>query len=306
VRSELQSTGVIVIAITRLRVHLAKVRPLRTQTEQAFPRASSPTRIRSLLVLAAWFGIIAGLVEGVGLLLFQRINWERWGPTLHVSEQIVWISAVANLLLFSLSVLLLSALPRLFPKTSIIRSAARLLVALTIFDWLMVTARLSALSCFLLAVGVAVAGSRSMAKHEAGFLQLVQRTFPMVAAAAVLSVIGIQGGIGCRKTERLRPSRLQRLTHRMSWLSWWIRFVPTTCRRTDILAQRVRISTMLRLRGFYLRMPYPVLPGPSLRTRRFSLAVIRSSTGWRRSDPCQFSATLTLSAWVASPRLGRL
>jgi hypothetical protein len=36
---------------------------------------------RSILMLAAWFGLVAGLVEGAGLLLFQRINWGNWGHT---------------------------------------------------------------------------------------------------------------------------------------------------------------------------------------------------------------------------------
>ena len=31
----------------------------------------------------------AGFVEGLGLLLFQRINWARWGPMMHVSSEIL-------------------------------------------------------------------------------------------------------------------------------------------------------------------------------------------------------------------------
>ncbi len=48
----------------------------------------------SVLLFPVWFGIVAGLTEGTGLLLFQRINWARWGQTLNVSEQIIWISPV--------------------------------------------------------------------------------------------------------------------------------------------------------------------------------------------------------------------
>ncbi len=42
---------------------------------ETLPRGPS----RLLLSLALWFGIVTGLVEGAGLLLFQRINWAPWG-----------------------------------------------------------------------------------------------------------------------------------------------------------------------------------------------------------------------------------
>ena len=71
-----------------------------TTTEVPSPNAGSPPGLGSFLLLAIWFAIIAGLVEGVGLLLFQRINWARWGPTLHVSEPIIWISPIVDLILF--------------------------------------------------------------------------------------------------------------------------------------------------------------------------------------------------------------
>lgn len=161
-------------------------------TEPPSSSASAP-RLGSLLILAAWFGIIAGLVEGAGLLLFQRINWERWGPTLHVSEQIIWISPAVNLVLFSVLILLLFLAARLAPRVPVIQSALALLIALTVYDWLCITARLSRGSCLLLALGVGVACSRWMTKHEEAVLRFVHRTLPMVAATAVVAFVGIQG-----------------------------------------------------------------------------------------------------------------
>ena len=137
---------------------------------------------------------MAGLVEGAGLLLFQRINWARWGPTLHVSEPIIWISPIVDLILFGVLTLGLWTVGRLIPKLRLLQAAMALLIALTLYDWLTVTARLSHLSCLLLAVGVGVAFSRWVAKHEAATLHFVRRTFPWVVAAGVLAFAGIQGG----------------------------------------------------------------------------------------------------------------
>ena len=168
----------------------------RTQTTTEVPLSATGfrPRIGSLLLLAIWFGIVAGLVEGTGLLLFQRINWERWGPNLHVSADIFWISPIVDLILFSAVILALWTVGRLIPKAGRLQVAAALLTALTLYDWLTVTGRLSHLACLLLATGVGVAFSRWVARHEIAVLQNVRRTLPLVAGIVVLAVIGIQGG----------------------------------------------------------------------------------------------------------------
>ncbi len=148
----------------------------------------------SLLLLAIWFAIGAGLVEGVGLLVFQRINWARWGPTLHVSEPILWISPIVDLVLFGVLTVGLWTVGQLIPKLRLLQVTIALLTALTLYDWLTVTARLSHFSCLLLAAGIGVAFSRWVAKHEIATLQFVRRTFPLVIGAGVLAFVGIQGG----------------------------------------------------------------------------------------------------------------
>jgi len=56
--------------------------------------------IRKLVLIAIWFGIIAGLVEGCGLLLFQHLNWKSWGAMIHVSPPIVWVSPLVDVVFF--------------------------------------------------------------------------------------------------------------------------------------------------------------------------------------------------------------
>ncbi len=127
-------------------------------------------------------------------MLFQRINWERWGPNLHVSAKILWISPVVDLILFSVLTLGLWMLGLLLKRIGTLQAAIALLTALTVYDWLTVTARLSHLGCLLLAAGVGVAFSRWVGKHEVATLRFLKRTFPLVVLVGLLAFVGIQGG----------------------------------------------------------------------------------------------------------------
>ena len=155
---------------------------------------SRPRSMGPLVPVAAWFGIVAGLIEGLGLLLFQSINWARWGPMLHVSEQIVWISVIVDLGFFVVLAILIGTVGRLIPRLPALRVTIFVLSTATVYDWLTVTGRLYHGSSLLLAIGVAAVFTRWCAKREAEALQIGKRTIPWMAAMALLAAIGIQGG----------------------------------------------------------------------------------------------------------------
>ena len=67
-------------------------------------------------VLTVWFGLLAGLIEGTLLILFQRMNWRNWGAMLHVSAPIIWISPLVDLILFALVVCLVVAAAKVFAR----------------------------------------------------------------------------------------------------------------------------------------------------------------------------------------------
>jgi arylsulfatase A-like enzyme len=148
--------------------------------------------IRSLLLLAVWFGIATGLVEGAGLLLFQRINWERWGPAIHVSHDILWISPLVDLLLALSLALLIAPVSWVKPQIPWTRVAAFLFTSLALYDWLTLTERLQHRSCQLLALGVAVALDRWLSKHETRAAQFWKRTAPWLFAAILLAFTGVR------------------------------------------------------------------------------------------------------------------
>ena len=101
-----------------------------------------PSNASSLLIVGLGSGILAGLIEGVGLLFFQRLNWARWGPMIHVSREIVWISPLVDVALFLFLALICSAVGRFWPRISAVRVLVFLLNFFSVYYWLNLTGRL--------------------------------------------------------------------------------------------------------------------------------------------------------------------
>src|SRR4030088_736199 len=91
-----------------------------------------------MLLLAAGFGLLTGLVEGLGLLAFHGFPWFTLNSRIPegVSSEILWISPIVNLILFLMMGLILAALGRLMPRRPIVRIALFLFLFLAIVDWL--------------------------------------------------------------------------------------------------------------------------------------------------------------------------
>src|ERR1700758_758264 len=106
------------------------------------PSAAAPSSLASLLATGLGGGVSTGIVEGAGLLIFQRINWERWGPMMHVSSEIIWISPILDEILFLSIALLCGLMSRLVRRLPATRVLIFLLTFLTVYDWLTLTSRL--------------------------------------------------------------------------------------------------------------------------------------------------------------------
>jgi len=155
---------------------------------------TKPWNASSLLIVGLGSGILAGLVEGTGLLFFQRLNWARWGPMIHVSGEILWISPIVDVILFLSLALICSAVARFSSRLPAVRVLAFLLTFFGVYDWLTLTGRLYHRACFLLALGVAAAFARWCGKRENTFLQFWKRATPWMLAVWILAFGGIQGG----------------------------------------------------------------------------------------------------------------
>jgi arylsulfatase A-like enzyme len=168
---------------------------LRSQVPRGF---SVP--IGTLLLIATWFGIFAGLTEGAGLLLFQRINWTQWGRLMHVSKEILWISPLVDLIFFLMVSLLVWLISRFSPRIPAIQVLVFLQTFLSIYDWLTLTNRLYHRACLILALGVAAAFLRWTAKREASIVTFWKRSTPWLAAVFFVTLLAIQGGKWAHET----------------------------------------------------------------------------------------------------------
>jgi arylsulfatase A-like enzyme len=158
------------------------------------PSHAKPWNAASLLMLGLGWGILAGFVEGVGLMIFQRINWARWGPMMHVSWEIIWISPIVDAIIFLSLALVCGVVSRVAPRLPTVRVLVFFLTFLSVYDWITLTSRLYLRACLLLALGVSVAFTRWCGKREGEFPQFWKKTTPWMVAAWVLAFAGIQGG----------------------------------------------------------------------------------------------------------------
>lgn len=145
------------------------------------------------VLLSLWFGTAAGMIEGVGLVLFQRINWARWGPMVHVSWPIVWISPIVDAALFlvvSLLIWLLSRISRRLPAKKLI---VGVLAFLTVYDWLTVTGRLYRVARIIFAIGAGVASARWFNAHKRPALRFFAKSLTVVLFLYVLALARIKG-----------------------------------------------------------------------------------------------------------------
>jgi arylsulfatase A-like enzyme len=163
-------------------------------TEQVEKPSADPLNVGSFLVVGLASGIATGLFEGFGLLFFQRLNWARWGPMIHVSAEIIWISPIVDALLFLLAALLCGAVFRLAPRLPVVQMFAFLLTFLSVYDGLTLTGRLYHRACLLLALGVAAALARWCKRQDRTYLQFWKSSALWIFAAWMLAFASIQGG----------------------------------------------------------------------------------------------------------------
>jgi arylsulfatase A-like enzyme len=161
-----------------------------------------------LLTVAAWFGITTGLIEAVGLLLFQRINWAAWGHMMHVSEEILWISPLLDSLFFVLVALVVLLVTLVKPRITAVPVLIFAFTFLAAYDWLTVTGRLYYAARLLLALGFAAAFTRWSKQHEVLIVEFCRRSIVWLVAVFLLVLVGVPAGRWFRER-----NALSNLTH---------------------------------------------------------------------------------------------
>ncbi len=155
----------------------------------------APVRVRDVLLMAAWYGMVTGLVEGAGLFLFQHLGWLNWFMSqMGVWWDILWISALFDLVVFLAVGIGLSLAVVLLPQRLAIRFCVFSLSFLMFLNWLLISGRIRQSACLVLAVGLATASMRWIYQHESVMLRFWRRSFPVVICAVLLVFAIVRGG----------------------------------------------------------------------------------------------------------------
>jgi arylsulfatase A-like enzyme len=153
---------------------------------------------------------LTGLIEGAGLMLFQRLNWASWGPMIHVSAPILWISPLSDTIFFSILTLILFCLGLVVTRLKVFRILLLLLSGLAAYDFLTLTARLYHWSCLMLAIGAGVAFMRWASPRQVAVISFCRRSLIWVVTVGILVFFAIQGGKWFSERQKLAqlPSAL--------------------------------------------------------------------------------------------------
>lgn len=161
-------------------------------------------RIPTIFLGATWFGLLAGIGEGVIFLLVQNFGHVRG-----VSADILWISPLTYLLLFNLAALFWLLVGAVLRDRDLTPAWLFSFIFLVVLAWLGILFfdLISQWAVLILALGLAFQLTRMAVKSAGAFTAFVRSSFTVVSLAFVVLLIGIPAGRSLH--ERILTSRLQ-------------------------------------------------------------------------------------------------
>ncbi len=163
------------------------------QPVQKLATARQQLSAGKLFAVAAWFGLVAGLIEGCGLLAVYGYGlWNRFIRP-GVSVEIVWISALFDFVLFLCIAAMMLVARRMFrlPAAALVTGFA----LITFGDWVSLTGRISSLGAASLTLGLTAVFYRWFVRHERPVIAFFKTSLPAFMAFTVLVAASIQGGL---------------------------------------------------------------------------------------------------------------
>lgn len=164
---------------------------------------------KKILQLAAAFGLMTGLVEGMLLLGLHQADLLTWRlQNRAIWYETLWIAPLVDLILFALMGGFFVLLGRLFPRLPLTKIAWFTYILLTVFDWIFIVlfGKISIIAIVILGAGVSIQVFNYFIKRETASVKRLQRAFPWLAGLTIVLLVGIQGGGWLN--EKLRTSKL--------------------------------------------------------------------------------------------------
>jgi arylsulfatase A-like enzyme len=160
-------------------------RPAASQSIQGFP---SPVAW-NVLAAAAWFGLVAGLIEVATKVLCAAFG--RFGHLYQMSRHFFWLVPVTNLLVFTFLGLLLALLAWVAPRIASWLSLRGFLALALLPPLLLALPEIHPAAWCILGLGISVWVSPFLEQRALGFTRLVRRSWPLLAAG----VMGLAGWV---------------------------------------------------------------------------------------------------------------
>ena len=142
-----------------------------------------------LVPLTVWFALITAMTE----LLLRGIAKYGLHRYLYVGRDIVWMTPLADLLVFAVVALLLRLLAVRWPNLLGARGAVSVLAFIGSMSVLCLQPWMAWWAMWCLAIGVGIQAGRLAALHERFALGLVRRTLPVLLAAFVILIAAVTG-----------------------------------------------------------------------------------------------------------------
>lgn len=171
--------------------------------QESSPGLSEPGAV---ILLAAWAGLLSGLIEGPVWMIIQRFD-----RLTNLWTQVIWIAPVLNGLVFLALGGILALMLRLLPNRwrdsvppFLVATAFAVVFVAQVFNRYVHVAVLP-----LLVLGIASTLTRLLRRDQVASVRLVRRTLPVLLAATLVLLVGTQGYYALRErteTRNLRPA----------------------------------------------------------------------------------------------------
>jgi arylsulfatase A-like enzyme len=157
-----------------------------------------------ILWTAMAFGLVTGLLEGAGLLLFHGYGWGNTRIPEGVSASIVWISAIVNLGLFLLLGLVVGLSQRSLRRPWILRATLTAFAFLLFVDLLGVSGRIGPLGMIVFAAGVSSFVGRWFYDYWQGVRPWMPKLGIALAVVAAVAFAGIESTARSREQAAIK------------------------------------------------------------------------------------------------------
>lgn len=164
--------------------------PIETQPIETPPGRTSWSDAVWVATSFAWFGLIAGFAEAVVLPVARTTSC---GHFLFINEHFVWMKPLAEAVVFTALGMPLLLLAPWLPRRGLLFVSAGFISFLACASILASSGWLNGWGTLFLSLGIAWQAAHFARDRTAGFLRLVRRTTPWLAAAVVVIAAGLTG-----------------------------------------------------------------------------------------------------------------